>query len=173
MKALERLSSFQTLGEKQLIKMQQETARFMTAYSRHLSPYWLSLVGKSATGKTMLAKLIYKNFDSSRFLSWARIVRELRSGEYRWFEDLFTERLLIIDDIGAEYETGFIAAKLYELLNERGGRWTILTSNLSLKAIGDLDVRIASRMIRDGSVVVDVNAPDWSTRKPSPTTGGA
>lgn len=164
MKALDALSDFQTLNDPQLEEMKRETARFITAYKRAGEKYWLTLLGSSGAGKTMLARNIHA-ICGGRFYSWLKIARMLREGEYRWFEDLFTLDLLIVDDAGAEYQTGFIASKLYELLSERVRRWTVLTSNLSLKAIGDLDLRIASRMIRHNSVVVDVDVPDWNLRK--------
>lgn len=89
----------------------------------------------------------------------------LREGEYRWFEDLCEERLLILDDIGSEYQTGFVAAKLYELLSLRVQKWTVITANLSTEQLSEVDARIASRMIRGYSVVVDVDVPDFNLRK--------
>ena len=51
-----------------------------------------------------------------------------------------------------------IRASLYDLLNSRLGRWTVITSNVNLQGIAeDIDGRIASRMIRGGSVVVEVD----------------
>lgn len=164
MLALEKLSQFQTLNDPQLELMKTETARFITAWKRGYTPRWLSLVGTSGSGKTMLARKI-KDICCGEFRTWTRITNYLREGEYRWFQDLIRKELLIVDDIGAEYQTGFVAAKLYELLSERVGKWTVLTANLSLENIGNkLDPRIASRMIRDGSIVVDVDVPDFNLR---------
>jgi DNA replication protein DnaC len=162
--ALEKLSQFQTLNDPQLELMKTETARFITAWKRGDAPRWLSLVGTSGSGKTMLARKI-RDICGGEFITWTRITNYLREGEYRWFQDLIREELLIVDDIGAEHQTGFVAAKLYELLSERIGKWTVLTANLSLENIGNkLDPRIASRMIRDGSVVVDVDVLDFNLR---------
>ena len=88
----------------------------------------------------------------------------LREQKYRWFQDLCDEPLLYLDDIGSEYQTQFIAAKCYELLSVRVPKWTVLTANLSLQQLGDIDARIASRMIRGESVVVDVNVTDFNLR---------
>ncbi len=63
-----------------------------------------------------------------------------------------------LDDIMAEHEKlrELSASKLFEILNARHGkRWTIVTANCSLDTISaTLDPRIASRLIRDGNVVV-------------------
>lgn len=167
--ALEKLVHFQTLNDPQLEQMKTEAARFITAFKRGLEPRWLSLLGTSGAGKTMLAKLIHK-VCGGRFILWTRIATNLREGEYRWFEDfVLAEQLLIVDDIGSEYKTDFIVAKLFEMLNRRVKRWTVLTANLSLEQIGlCFDPRIASRMIRDNSKVVDVDVPDWNLRVACP-----
>jgi DNA replication protein DnaC len=99
--ALEKLSEFQTLGDPQLKRMKLETARFITAYKRGYSPRWLSLLGTSGAGKTMLARLVYKICEG-KFVTWTRVTNMLREGEYRWFSDLMHERLVVLDDIGSE-----------------------------------------------------------------------
>jgi DNA replication protein DnaC len=163
--ALEKLSEFQTLGEPQLKRMKLETARFITEYKRGYRPRWLSLLGTSGAGKTMLAKEI-RRICGGPFVTWTRVTNMLREGEYRWFSDLMHEHIVILDDIGSEYETPFVAAKLYEFLSERVGRWTVITANLSLEDIGNrLDTRIASRMLRDNSRIVDVDVPDFNLRE--------
>lgn len=112
----------------------------------------------------MLAKSI-QSICGGRFRTWTSISNMLREGEYRWFGDLLEERLLLVDDIGAEHQTPFILAKLYELLSERVGKWTVITANLSLEQIGiRIDPRISSRMIRGDSVVVDVDMLDFNLR---------
>jgi DNA replication protein DnaC len=145
--------------------MKVETARFITAYKRGYSPRWLSLLGPSGAGKTMLARRV-KEICEGEFVTWMRVTNMLREGEYRWFDDLKREKLLILDDIGSEYKSPFILAKLYELLSERVGKWSVITANLSLEQVGDeLETRIASRMIRDENIVVDVDVPDFNTRE--------
>jgi DNA replication protein DnaC len=160
---LEKLGDFQTLGDPQLERMKTETARFITAFKRDLPPRWLSLVGTCGSGKTMLAKII-KRVCGGRFVTWVHICNMLREGEHRWFQDLCDEPLLYLDDIGGEYQTPFIAAKLYEILSVRVPKWTVLTANLSTEQLGEVDARIASRMIRGASVVVDVDVPDYNLR---------
>lgn len=133
---------------------------------------WLSLLGVSGVGKTMLAKAIKRCALANRprmeasFFRWSTVVNEyLRSGDYGIMRFLSHEvDLLILDDVGLEAGSAFSNAKLGELLDARLGKWTVITSNLSLADVKDsLDVRIASRMVRGDSVVVQMlSCPDWS-----------
>ena len=196
---------FKTLGDQQLVRMKEATIKFtydllLAKYSRKAEgqpytcnpkPYWLSLLGTSGAGKTMLAKLVnqafrqYKDariiwFDddegrqrsvngrivraSGRFILWRKMVQWLREGEYRCFEDVAEDWFVAVDDIGSEHLTEFSLAKLYEMFSRGEDKWRIWTANLSLEQIEQrFDPRIASRMIR-GSVVVDVDVPDYNLR---------
>lgn len=115
----------------------------------------------------MLAKII-RDRTGGIFLKWTKVARWIREGEHRLFYDLCNEkRCVVLDDIGSEYGTDYTRSKLYEFLSEREGKWTVITANLSLEQIGEkMDTRIASRMIRGDSVVVDVNVPDFNLRTP-------
>jgi len=162
--------------------------------ARH--PYWLSLLGTSGAGKTMLAKIIWRKFRDTldREIDWpstkrtqgpncphGRIIRyhggyinwgdainnRMLKGEYDFLEDMREYSFFAIDDIASEYERHreLSASKLYNVLEARLRKWTVITANLSLDQIGNnLDARIASRMLRNESVVVDVNVPDYNLR---------
>ena len=71
--------------------------------------------------------------------------------------------LLVIDDLGVERDTsGFIKDRLFTLLEKRLNKWTLITTNLKLKTIQDsYDVRIASRIIRDGNIYRNFKSGDW------------
>ena len=56
------------------------------------------------------------------------------------------------------------AEKINTLANVRVGKWTILTSNLSMVQIAQADNRIASRMVRNNGIVADVNTKDYNLR---------
>ena len=102
---------------------------------------------------------------NSIFVSWYKMANTLREGGYRIFDDLKNCDLLAIDDLGAGHDTDFTINKLYELLNERLGKWTIITCNLYLDEIGkQMDTRISSRFIRSGSVVVNMETEDYNLR---------
>ena len=73
---------------------------------------------------------------------------------------------LFLDDVGAERDTtGFASEQLCTLLGTREGKWTMITSNLSVAEFASLDTRIASRMFRGGSKAIEIDAKDYSTRR--------
>lgn len=144
-------------------------------------PRWLSLIGRSGTGKTHCATRVWDwlcshhgaaGYSESvkftpRVIHWPSFVMDLRSGsEYERIADMRKWPFLVIDEIGGERDTtGFASEHLTTLLSCRVGRWTILTSNLTMSQFESLDVRIASRMGRDGGIIVNVNTTDYSLRK--------
>lgn len=145
--------------------MKHESARFVWESEIITPGRWLSLLGTSGAGKTMLAREIMHQ-TQGRFRAWTRVITWTREGDHRMFEDLMREPVVCIDDVGGEYATDYSRAKLYEFLSEREKMWTVITANLSLEQVGNmLDARIASRMIRHGSVVVDVDVPDFNLRE--------
>lgn len=173
--------------------MKSAAEGFALSLLAHQPPYWLTLLGSSGAGKTMLAKWINRVFKQTRdwqidwvatektktdnlpngriirdrgdYVSWATVARLMREGEYRILDDLCQLSFLVVDDIGAEHGSGFVNSKLYELCARRENKWTVFTGNLSLSDIEkEMDARIASRMIRHGSVVVDVNVLDYNLR---------
>jgi DNA replication protein DnaC len=163
--------------------MKAEAIRFASDMLANCEPRWLSMLGTSGAGKTMLAKSINRVFrkclDGTRlsesptlvayrkggFKAWVNVSTDLRNQDYEGFHRLRGDWFVVIDDIGSEHSTDFISGKLYELLNARENKWTVITANLSLDDIEQkIDARIASRMIRHGSTVVDVNVQDFNLR---------
>ncbi len=193
-----KFSEFKTLDDPSLLKMKVEAARF--AYDMlkgRASPRWLSLLGTSGAGKTMLAKIIARLFRLYRhdtidwnrsertktelrpygqiirrkggFINWGNAVNNrMLKGDYDFLEDMRSYDFFAIDDILSEYEKhrALSASKLYNVLEARLGKWTVITANVGLQQIGEhLDPRIASRMLRNGGVVVDVEVVDYNLRK--------
>lgn len=140
---------------------------------------WISLLGPTGTGKTHLAKQLWRfcmgqpDFNPltvshyPTWLYWPTFVDQLRSGDaWKLFDDIQKWPYLAIDDFGAEKDTtGFAADKFNTLLGRRIGKWTIITSNLNHGEIANLDARIADRFIRDGNVVVKMNCASYALRK--------
>lgn len=169
--------------------MKNEAVSFMDDLFNYRTPRWLSLLGTTASGKTMLAKRIWHLFRQHRqfqidfeddkivtrwrggFVNWGRAVSErMMQGNYAFLEDVRNFNFFVIDDILSEYEKhrSLSASKLYNVLEARLGKWTVITGNANLEQIGEaLDPRIASRMIRGGSKVVDVDVTDWNLREAS------
>lgn len=153
-------------------------------------PRWLTLTGISGLGKTFAAKLILRKVRkligpflrwrimedmgattrhvpsfNSHFCKWRDVADELRNGNFGIIRDLREIFFLVIDDIGDEHETDFTNSKLYELLDGRMGKWTVITSNRTIKQIAEKERRMASRMIRDGNVQIELKGEDYSIRK--------
>lgn len=180
---LARFDSFKTLDDAQLAKMKLAATEFAWHLVGKGSPRWLTLLGTSGAGKTMLAKIIsgifsqhirgtvewetphcIRHYDGG-FMRWNTLATYVREGNFRVFDDICCHQFVALDDIGSEYATPFTNAKLFEFFNRSEGKWRVFTGNLNMQQVGDrLDVRIASRMIRDGNIVVDVDVTDWSLR---------
>lgn len=177
---------FNTCGDKQLVRMLEDAVRFCRAIELGKKPYWLSFLGTSGAGKTLLAKGIHRWVQTSRvlhsringysneieypdeFVYWPDLANQLQQGQGRaWCSDIAKCRqFVVLDDIGAiKDSTGFSTNQLSVLLGQRVGKWTVITANLDMAGISSqIDTRVASRMIRDGSQVVDVKVKDYSLR---------
>lgn len=163
--------------------MLDAAARFAASIN-YVAPYWLTICGDSGIGKTHLSKAVHKQFmeqnrfdtlpdyEKNRFVGntdwycdWRKFADDIRSGSYeRLIEDACDEWFVIIDDFGAERDpSGFVAAAADRILNGRRDKWTLITTNLSLKDIGErMDVRIASRLVRDRNEVIEIEAQDYA-----------
>lgn len=176
--------------------MKNEAVSFADDMLCQREPRWISFLGTSGAGKTMLTKELWHvyrdNFhskinlekskrsriesnqygeivrDRGGFMNWGSAINNrMLKGEYEFLEDMRHYAFFAIDDIASEYERHreLSASKLYNVLESRLGKWTVITANLPLDAIGEkLDARIASRMIRDNSIVVDVDVVDYNLR---------
>ena len=172
--------------ERQLCLMVDSVARFVRGMKEKRRPHWLSLLGTSGAGKTYLAKKVYKwhsnsglfdmgNFasgeeviDARHWINWSEFAGLLQSNRgYGLMQDLIATPFCVIDEVGADRDpNGHVRDCLSRVLSARTGKWTLITSNRSLRSISEtIDQRISSRMIRDGSVVVDVTMPDYFVRK--------
>lgn len=113
----------------------------------------LLLCGLYGNGKTTLARAMqrligwlterelgYSNRKSVRFMKAKEIVRLLRA-DSKAYEKLFTEELLIIDELGEEAKEvityGMIDTPMVDLISERYDRrlFTIITTNLETDEI--------------------------------------
>ena len=136
-------------------------------------PFWLSLLGKSDTGKSHCAQVLWNKLNGRfstehtryvpRSIYWPKFMEDLRErirtndgiGEYL---DMSRWPLVLVDDALTERDTtAFTADKLNTLLGTRVGKWTILTANLNLSQISQIDDRIASRIIREpGNLFIEM-----------------
>lgn len=134
---------------------------------------WLTFLGPSGIGKTHLLK------QTLRFITrhWGKL--RVAEGRYRTpqiahiipAEDLCDYRapkdyarydVVYIEDIGSgsgldKGSGAVLRSRIAELLQLRSAKWTMLCSNLSREAVcSDLDGRIASRLQRDGSTLIQI-----------------
>ncbi len=174
--------------------MKDEAVSFIDDLFNAREPRWLSLLGNSGVGKTMLAKRIWHLFRDHRhtnidwvrskqteaegrqgrimrwrggFINWGKAVNRMLEGDYEFLEDLRTYDFFVLDDVVSEYQKmrELSAAKLYDVLESRLGKWTVITANVFLNQVSQsLDQRIASRMLRNNSTVVEVDVPDFNLR---------
>ena len=144
---------------------------------------WLTLLGKSGIGKTHLARAVFKRLKNFRyydhpqlgisqahamsFIDWRELADQLRNGEHYRVDAIAKAWVVVVDDIGSEYDpSGFLASRLDRIVNARLGKWTIFTSNLLLAEVADrLDSRIADRMGRAENRVFEAETESYTMKK--------
>lgn len=145
-------------------------AGFVAAAKARKQPgKWLTLSGKTGTGKTMLAKQAFAEIQPTSltraFVRSRDFADEMFSGNWSIARAFERTEFLVFDDLGANRDKGgAIANALAELAEIRLGRWTLWTTNLTLDLIDDIDPRIRSRITRDGNQFVRIEADDWELR---------
>ena len=162
---------FDTCGDSALEDALVATAAFIISmvHHDHRARYWLTLAGPCGVGKTHLAKAVAKTHQSvshkpSKYIRWIDALNYMRDGHHGYASELAREHLLVIDDIGAEHGSEYGIGKLLEILDKRMGKWTFITSNLTMERFAELDNRIASRLIRDHNRVLSIVTTDYALR---------
>lgn len=170
---------FKTFKESCLERMLQEAKTFLESERENLKPFWLSFFGTSGGGKTFLSNIVFNEskhiphianhptlITGAHKASWPNLISKLYQGEHWRIDDLRDANLLFLDDIAKSADkTGFERECLWRLLSDRVGKWTILTSNLMVNQIAEeLDIRIASRLSRDGNIAIEVETTDFFLR---------
>lgn len=151
------------------------------ALSRH-EPYWLSLLGPSGIGKTYILRQAarflerYDEFWRQKTPTGFRTptvahVEPLRDlNDYSAIRHYADVDLLYVEDIGAgalgpKGSGAVMRDRVASLLQQRTRSWTLICANLSREKIAEhIDARIASRLKRDGSVMLELDdsIPDFN-----------
>ncbi len=117
------------------------------------------MFGKTGLGKTHLSLAIAnKILEKGYGVIYDSVINILRNIEREHFRDHSSEMidlimnadLLIIDDLGTEYETSFSNSTIYNIINTRlnTGKPTIVSTNLDFQGISRrYDQRIVSRFV--------------------------
>jgi len=92
------------------------------------------------------------------------LAARMRAGEYDLVNELRDDYLVVIDELGVTRDpSNFVASCIAELGQKRLGRWTIWATNFTMSEIAQrIDERIASRLVRDGNVLVQIKAGDYA-----------
>lgn len=169
---------FQTCGDPVLEKMLALSKQFEFDVKQKNPPYWLSFVGGTGTGKTMLSEIIFnavRNLQHVRShptltvgahkIHWPEFVSKVFRGENYRVDHVKDANFAVIDEMSNGVDrNGFERDLLWRVIYSRVGKFTVINTNLTMEAIEKMNDRIASRMIRDGSVVVECNTQDFGLR---------
>lgn len=155
----------------------------------------LVVCGNNGTGKTRVLRGIQAFLKVNRISAWAagwwqKGPMELRYADWqRWanldtskeedayaFEDLTSPDVLLLDDVGAEvdrYKSGLALSNLCQLLTQREGKWTALTTNYlpeqwvgTESAPGRFGKRVGDRLFRHSAIVTLRTTPSWALSHP-------
>lgn len=132
---------------------------------------WVTLFGRSGSGKTHLLQLAHytlrKSGVHSILRNWSLISDELFEFGNDQFDRLCRAPVLLLDDIGcdefsSDKRARVIGSKLCRLFEARLGKWTLMSAGLSPHELGDqVSHRAASRLFRGSNELVDMrNAED-------------
>lgn len=147
---------FQTFGDPVLVKM-LDTATAYAAKIRAGGVGWLSFVGSSGTGKTYLGEAV-THYLCGKVKHWPRFMARMRSGNFNIYDSVTdlanTRGVLMLDEIGVGNDAKtFGLDLLMQIMESRRSQPTILTSNLTLEGLAEIDTRLASRLVRHGQVI--------------------
>lgn len=143
---------------------------------------WLTLLGASGIGKTFILKQAFefleehmrvKRGSGTGFAQCAHIIPARDLTDWQSPRDYGAYDLIYVEDIGSGSDdsvgSGRVTrSRVTELMQLRSGKWTMADANLSVADIeARLDGRIASRLKRDGSWLLDIpsEVPDYWFRK--------
>jgi DNA replication protein DnaC len=170
---------FKTFEDATLVLMLETAKTFADAATINHEPHWITFCGTPGTGKTFLADIVFNHLKNLKPLvdhpsltsgamrrHWPKTFGKIMDGEFWRIEEMGDANLLMLDELSCSLDQkGTEREYMWRVLSDRINKWTIITSNYSLDKIANLiDVRIASRMVRDGSVVVEVNTVDFANR---------
>lgn len=178
--------------EPSVAKAAQACAQFVAEIERNAPPRWLTLLGAAGSGKTMLVTQTFREalkhrdaatadhpeqaglYDETRRRPGSRWIDETRFAhlyltdhQYDLPEYIAHEWIVCFDDLGSKRDgKEVLADAIFRLANQRLGKWTLWSTNLTLDEIAKrIDPRVSSRLIRDGNRIVTITAGDYARRQ--------
>lgn len=151
------------------LTLAKEFCWFYDDFITKKSPRWISALGQTGTGKTEWAKRVRdaaKKRMTAQMFHWSNVCDKfLAKRDYGVIGYMAELDFLVIDEIGLK-DWKHANRDLSALLNRRLGKWTVITSNLTQEELADIDVRIASRLVRDDNRIVTMkgDCPDYSQK---------
>ena len=105
-----------------------------------------------------------KNLPSLVSLRWPEVVDGFRENSNGVMDDMLSAGLLILDDVGAEYDpTQNATNKLCQVLSRREKDFSIITTNIKPEHWPDkFDARICDRFLRNSEVVDLFGVPSYA-----------
>lgn len=161
------ITEFLTLGDPVLEHMLSEATRYIERVTQG-NGRWLSMLGPSGTGKTFLCSIVCRRLGGT-VKSWPRFMAKMRSGDFHIYDsvDVLIKKRepLMLDEIGVGNDRkDFSLDLLFSVLEGRRSAPTIITSNLSLAGLAELDSRLASRLVRNGTAI-KCDTKDFALRR--------
>lgn len=136
----------------------------------------LLLHGSYGTGKSHLSVAITKKImeqgKECLFLSLPKLLTKIKDTynnkgvtEEELLEVIQNVDLLVLDDLGAEHSTDWSVSKLFEILDDRSGKATIYTTNLSSKELRErFNERNFSRLMENTEIII-MNGKDYRRKE--------
>lgn len=137
----------------------------------------LLLHGSYGTGKSHLSVSVTKKLmeqgKECLFLSLPKLLTKIQGTygnnkgvtEEELLEVIQRVDLLVLDDLGAEHNTEWAVAKVFEIIDDRAGKSTIYTTNLSSKELKQrFNERNFSRLMENTDIII-MNGRDYRRKE--------
>jgi len=157
----------------ELAKAKQDITNYIQEFDGSKS---LLLHGGYGTGKSHLSVSVTKKLmergKECLFLSLPKLLTKIKETynnkgvtEDELLEVIQRVDLLVLDDLGAEHNTEWSVSKLFEIIDDRAGKSTIYTTNLSSKELKKrFNERNFSRLMENTDIII-MNGRDYRRKE--------
>lgn len=124
---------------------------------------WIQVVGPSLT---IVPRPDFVTFVQCFLCKWPVFLDRLKGGEWDLTQEMIEYPVLIIDELGGEYDpTRLGVDKLCQILSRREFKWTLVTTNLPASEWPkSYDNRVNSRLFRNSTIIDLSDVPDFATQ---------